>query len=489
MEYKELFDFESSRLLELFKLLKSADNNMSLKKLSSELGINPKTILRYMKKLQKRFEDYQLADRIMICSRPSNQFYLKRTNDLYLELFLVRYLRDLPEVIFLKKIIEEGKLETKQLADNLLISESSLRRRLKRINEYLKKFDISLTRGTYQLDGEEEQIRELILHFYWFVYQGTENDFLLQEKETGQQLTDQLILYFQMQINELQKESIFRMVQIAIWRYRRGRRMRIKMEWTQYIKNSAIFSKFIETVVIYEDSINLEELSYLYLIVQARFLPYFGSSMQAYLIEEHFIKKTTSYTSTLVTTTKLRQEFWEKKISHSKETVVAFLGFHLYYELISNFSFERNQAVTILQDNFPNFMGKLDDCIAVLSKERASYQRIPKDAILYRYFMILSTLISPTYNEKKIFICLMTDFSLEKERELGERIAKFFDKKFNLAVVYARTTKSILYADIIITTVVHQALDQKYTQPVLLIEPNFSDKIFFKIEKILKRIR
>ncbi|MGM0217475.1 helix-turn-helix domain-containing protein [Enterococcus sp. AZ126] len=490
MDYKEILDFESRKLLGLFNLLKSTENNNSLEKLSRELNINAKTIVRSMKKLNQLFKRYQLADHLTICSRAKKYFYIKRDKDIYLELFLVQFLNDLPEVTFLKAIIEEEDIQAKQLAKHLLISESSMRRRVKKINEWLKKFNIDLKRGTYQLMGEEEQIRALILHFYWFAYQGTDNKFLLFKKEKNQQLTDQLVLFFQMQINDLQKETIFRIVQITIWRYQKGKKILIKEEWKQYIENSSIFFKFVK--VIRKEVIDLdwdfEELAYLYLIIQASFLPYFGSSMQAYIIEEHYLKKTTCFLNTLIVTNKFRRVFWDKKFSHSKTSVVAFLGFHLYYELISGFLFEKNQSVKSLQTKYPNFMRKLDEGLFELIKKHEIYQRIPNDALWYRYFMILSSLISPVYNEKRLFVCLMTDLPLEKETELGQRITDFFSNTFNLVVIYARTSHSIAYADIVLTTVFYQALNHKYNKHVLIIEPDFSETVFFQIEKLLKKV-
>lgn len=491
MDYKEILDFESSKLFRLFNLLKSTDSNTSVEKLSDKLGMNSKTIVRSVKKLNKLFKRYQLGDHLAICSRSKNHFYLKSDNDLYVEFFLVRYLCDLPEVTFLKAIIEEEDIQAKQLAETLLISESSMRRRVKKINEWLKKFDIHLKRGTYELVGEEEQIRAFIFHFYWFVYQGTENKFLPLKKERSQQLTNHFVHFFQMQINDLQKESLFRIIQIATWRYQNGKKVWMKEEWKQYIENSSIFSKFVKTMRINKDAINwdFEELSYLYLIIQAHFLPYFGSSMQAYIIEEHYLKKTTCFSNTLVATTKLKQVFWDTKFSHSKASVVALLGFHLYYELVSGFLFEKSQSVTVLQKKFPDFIRRLDEGVCELIEERAIYERIPEEAVYYRYFMILSSLISPVYNEKKIFICVMTDLPLEKETELGQRISNFFWNKLNVVVLYARTSKAISYADIVLTTVIYHSLNKKYSQPVLVIEPNFSEEDFFQIEKLLKKVR
>lgn len=489
MEYKEILDVESKKILDLFDSLRSTDNGRSLEALSKELELNSKTILRAIKKLMQLFKEHQLERQLTISCHKKNQFYLKREDDLYIEIFWVRYLNELPEIIFLKLIIEEKKLTTKKLLKNILISESSLRRRANKINGWLKQFNLQLKRGSWQLIGEEEQIRALVFHFYWFTYQGAKQKELLQTKQKSRQLCTQFRTFFNLQINDLQVEKLSRIIQVAIWRYQNGHKVWIKEGWKQYIENSAVFTNF--TRIMETNSTNwtldFEELSYLFLIVQAYFFPYLGSMMQACLIEEHYLKKTTCYSMTLIATRKLRQIFWGKKISHSKKSVVAFLGFHLFYELISGFFFETLQSKELFEKNYPVFTRKLDEAIDELMCENSNYQIIPKEALRYRYFMILSSLISPVYNEKRIFICLMTDLPLEIETELGRRITQFFMNKFNLVVIYARTSHSISYADIILTTAIYQSLNQKYPQPTLLIESDFSEELLFQIEKLIKK--
>lgn len=491
MDFKEILDFESIKLLNLFNLLKSNENSCSLKQLSNEVGINSKTIQRSLVKLQKLFKRYQLDQHLTICANSKKYIYLKKDNAHYVETFLVRYLSNLPEIVFLKAIIEEENILMKQLAERSLIGESSMRKRMKKINEWLKKFNIQLTRGTYEFKGNEEQIRAMIFHFYWFVYQGTETKFLLNGKNRSKCLTEQFILFFQIQINDLQKKGLYRMIQIASWRYQKGNKVQIRTNWKQYIENSSIFLKFMKAMRMEQMTKHLpfEELAYLYLISQAYFFQYYESRIQAYIIEEHYLRQTSCFYKTLIAAHKFRRVFWNNNFTYSMESVNAFLGFHLHYELVSNISFERNQPIKALQECYPSFSSKLEEGISELVKESPCYRNIPKESLFHRYFMILSSRIPPVYNEKKIVVCLMTDLPLEIETQLGKRINTFFLNKFNLAVIYARISRNISYSDIILTTVLCQEVEQKYNLPTLLIEPEFSEEGFIKIEKILKKVR
>lgn len=488
MEYSKIFDFESNKLLELFTLLNTANDVYAIEELSSKLQVDPKTILKYIKKLGELFELYYLADQLAISTIIRNQFYLKKDNELVSEQFLTNYLNSLPEIIFLKSVIEGNKIRIKQFTETLSISESSLRRRIRKISSWLEERNLYLKRGTYELLGDEAQIRAFILHFYWYAYRGIKNSFLQQENEENTLVTDQIIHFFQLQVNDLQRESILRVVQITNWRYQQEHKIHFKEDWHQYITTSRLFSKFVEALSYTESTFlqNMDELAYIYLTIQANFLSYYEKSLQGFIIQEHFLEKTTSYMNTLCVANNLKKIFWEKEFDFTQENLAAFLSFHLYYEMIFGFSFERDQSLPLIKGKYPAFSAKLEAALLEVENENSYLNIIPKPNQFYRYFMILTSVISPIYYERKIVICIMTDFSIEKERELGKRLRHFFYGKFNMTVIYARTSKSIFYANVILTTVIHQRSFKNYKRPIILLDANFSETIFFEIEELIK---
>jgi hypothetical protein len=491
IDYRELVDYESRKLLDLFFLLVSADGKEKLELFSKKLLIDAKTILRYIKKLNYFIRQFQLEQHLSISTKSRNLFYLKRSSDYYIDVFVTYFLKTRPEISFLKAVIEEEAIHTKEFSDHLSISESSLRRRIKRINIWLQKKKLRLRRGSYELLGDESQIRAFILHFYWFVYQGTEAHFLPIDTHFYSKIEETFLLFFQIQLNELQRKTFIRMIHIAIWRERKGHRIQLKKEWEPYLNDSAIFSKFVKRILKDETSqkIDRAELSYLYLIIQANFLPYFDSSVQAYIIEEHFLNKTNCYLTTLKATNQFRHIFWEKKIEHSKSSVLAFLAFHLLYELVSDFSFERTRVVLTLEERYPKFMRKLNEGLYELKKKESFFRRIPEEILIHRYFTLFATLIPPVYFEQRLFICLLTDLSLELEHELGKRITDYFHNKYNIMVIYARKSSSISYSSVILTTVFHNELFQKHKHKVMLIDQHFSEKQFDQLEVYLKNAR
>lgn len=491
MNYNEIFDFESKKILDLFTLLNGAREPYSIDDLSKKLNIDPKTISKYIKKINKLILTYQLDSYIKIVIENKNQLYMKKDNELYAGHFRTEYLSSLPEIIFLKLVIENKSISTNDFAKELAISESSLRRKIRKINEWLSQIDLQLKRGTYELLGEEERIRAFILNFYWFLYQETPPSFLNQTRLKSKRMANQVLTFFQLQINEIQKETIVRIIQISCWRFQLGKRMKVKRKWRRYITDSPVFSGFCDFLwqQLSFSFLTIDELSYLYLILQANFLPYYGKQTQSLVIQEHFQQRTSCYENTLLVTDTIKQTFWEKEFEYTQGSLAAFLSFHLYYELMTNYTVERELSVYPVKKNYPIFSKKLEECLKKVSLIQPMLKEIPKTHQFRRYFMILTSLISPIAYEKKFIVCIMTDLSIEKEQDIGRQITYFFYEKVNLSIMYARTSKSIIYADVILTTKIHQKLFKKYKRPIIVFDASDFQEIFSKIEKIIEQVQ
>ncbi|MFD1899536.1 hypothetical protein GQR36_04120 [Enterococcus termitis] len=91
IDYRELVDYESRKLLDLFFLLVSADGKEKLELFSKKLLIDAKTILRYIKKLNYFIRQFQLEQHLSISTKSRNLFYLKRSSDYYIDVFVTYF--------------------------------------------------------------------------------------------------------------------------------------------------------------------------------------------------------------------------------------------------------------------------------------------------------------------------------------------------------------------------------------------------------------
>lgn len=490
MDFMQLLDFESTKLLNLF-LSMTPNKIIPLEELSCRLQLNPKTIIRYIKKLQRLVHQFDLKDQLTINNTIRAHVCLECKQSLSLEQFRIRYLSNIPEIIFLKTAIEAKEIQTKQLAEQLSMSESNLRKRVKKIHDWLRANNIQLKRGTYELIGDEAKLRLVIFYFYEFVYRSSKSSFLAIDKKLLQQVTNHVYSFFHLHLNELQKSSLGRLIQVSLWRCLNGKVIKIKNEWHEYLSQSHYFPVFYQTFYLSRsaNSISRDELAFLFLIIQAKYLSYFSLHRQSGFIHEHYCNKTSCYAKTLAAVHKFKQVFWEHSINYSKETVAALLGFHLYHEIVIKILFEQIPKQLKMKEQYPNFSRKLEKCLYELKIERNDYKQISEKSLFYRYFLILSSLISPVLYERKIFICLMTDFPLEKEVALGKRIFRFFANTYNIEVIYARRISSFIYSDIILVTRIDPVFYKEHATKILLIEADEPNTMLEDLEEFLSKTK
>lgn len=83
MKFLELLDFETSKLLELILRLNNAEKTIKLEKLSCDLLMDKKTVIRYLRKLENMFEKAKLNEylRIVFCAK--NELVLKKESEFF----------------------------------------------------------------------------------------------------------------------------------------------------------------------------------------------------------------------------------------------------------------------------------------------------------------------------------------------------------------------------------------------------------------------
>ncbi|MHC5230091.1 helix-turn-helix domain-containing protein [Enterococcus sp. LJL99] len=483
MNYTEILDFESKKLLQTFALLRSSANTVLLSDLTKKLNVDKKTTMRYLKKLSELIQEYGLESSLEIIQVSKNKIKLASKNDLDVEFFKMQFLGSIPEVVIMQKVLAEHPFQTFDLADQLGMSESSVRKRMQKINHWLNTYQLKLKRASYQLIGPEIQVREFMLQFNWLVNQGINNELLLDHEGIFEELYRQITLFFQLNLNASQKDQLICLLQIAYKRSKANHILEVDNLFNSYLSNSFLFQAFKEMLA---PVFHQEEASYLFLIIQAKFLSFFSAEKQAYVLREHYLEKTSCYNKTSIATKALKRTFREFNLVYTKESICYLLSLHLYYQLVSSFSFEKLEQVEELTSVYPNFFKKLNTVIAELQKNYLFFRQINLVTMQLRYFTILSTLTTPIQEETRRLIYLVTDFSFEKEKNLADSLTRYFKDKFNVHVVHGRRASSLNYAEIIVATAINKVLIEQEGCPVLLIDSMTLEELFLKIEKYLK---
>ncbi|WEV45105.1 helix-turn-helix domain-containing protein [Streptococcaceae bacterium ESL0687] len=159
MRAEELLDKREKAKIELLRYL-ILNENVSLSQLSHHLKLSINTLKLYMRELSEL--KISAGEQIKITS-DEGILRLYLPSGLNLDRVIAYYLKDSLEFNLLRKLLLRRKISILYLSQKFSISESSVFRRIKRVNHLLEEFGLSIKNGILQ--GEELQIR----YFYFLV--------------------------------------------------------------------------------------------------------------------------------------------------------------------------------------------------------------------------------------------------------------------------------------------------------------------------------
>lgn len=145
------------------------------------------------------------------------------------------YLKQSVKVQLLDYLFRNHEFSLTQLAPQLALSESSLSRKIKELNRYLKEFELKIWNGRVQ--GEELQIR----YFYYLFYRFVQGKEALKEREAGisRQIVQTMENYLQVSFEPENQARVFLWLQIAQHRMhtKKNVSVRLKENMTPYMED------------------------------------------------------------------------------------------------------------------------------------------------------------------------------------------------------------------------------------------------------------
>ena len=169
--YKLMYDKRLKRTLSMFEVLYKASGEVSVKHLEEQLNISRKTVistLNYGKTL--------LPDTItLVVSEDSALLYSESSEPI--DVAIIEIAKTTTSFRILKHAFYDEDLKIHELADEVFLSESSLRIRISHMNTILSSYDIRLTYYDVKLVGDEANIR-LFYYTYFSEFQELFNSVL-----------------------------------------------------------------------------------------------------------------------------------------------------------------------------------------------------------------------------------------------------------------------------------------------------------------------
>ncbi|MCB5950963.1 helix-turn-helix domain-containing protein [Enterococcus sp. BWT-B8] len=471
MKIQEILGFETRKMLEILTLFQSRLEPISAKFVAEQLYIHAKTAEKYLLRLQQCMKDYGFSKWLQLEFQENDKVILRMKNTWYLEKFRLMIIFNTPEIFLLEKTLTADKISIKELALRLNESEALVRKRITKLRQWLKSYQLTLKHHTLELTGSEHQIREFIFQIHRLIFQ--ENiqlkDCCLENQIN--QLTQDCILFFQMKMNHLQEQYLRLLIQIQLNRVNTGNPVMLKTDLKNYCLRNQLFQNFskqIKKSSFFKLS-QVEEM-YLFLNVKAHFSFTFGKLIQEKIVYENSAAKTTVYKYASSGAKGLRKIFEHNELIIDIQIFVSLLGFHLYYEMNAGFLYEDLSALKDLVKYYPNTFERVTNMVSILKEEFNHFNKIDGNQLLLRYFFILSEACSPIILEKRKNIYFVLEWNLEQKKRFIKKIANFFTDRKNIRLIDGGLHTEYQNADVILTTSVHRIFKKKASEcPVIFI--------------------
>ena len=177
MRYEELLEKKEQIQVEILSILFQEKGRIPFQKLAAQIDVSRPSLDTYLSELQ----DFgaSLGKKFNLV-RDQTDVILEMDEHLNFDLILVYLLKQSIKFNLLRLLLEERNPSILELSMKLLISESTLFRKIKECNQLLKEFHIKIK--NIQLIGQEEQIR----YFYFMLYSHLPQ----KERPQNQQITE-----------------------------------------------------------------------------------------------------------------------------------------------------------------------------------------------------------------------------------------------------------------------------------------------------------
>ncbi|EEM80231.1 helix-turn-helix domain-containing protein [Bacillus thuringiensis] len=182
------------RQLQFLELLYEQDGWHTLGVSAQKLNCSERILRDDIKLINQEFKPFQIETSIkgIILTYPTH----------YSADFIYQKVLSLsPEFSFMEHIFFNESSDIETIAEELFLSASTLRRIITKLNLYLKQYEIQIITNPCKIIGNEQNIRSIIVHFFYEKYGVTHNPF----KEKQIKVLDQLFMYFakknQIQLN------------------------------------------------------------------------------------------------------------------------------------------------------------------------------------------------------------------------------------------------------------------------------------------------
>ena len=410
--------------------------------LAQTVQLDARSVSKYLSELSKNYQHFRgKAQPLFVKSHRAGYNFHDSLDSIEHERFLIYLVQNTLKYQLLHDIFFEDFHTIYQFAQKHYISESTAHRKINEWKQQLKAYGISLQRGDYVAQGEEEIIR-LYLHMtFWQLFRGKIWPFATISQTDVKKIAEQIMAFFNVRLNEIKKRRLEYMLGAFFLRKSQKHYVDLNKRKRQLITDNPLFKQFCQWMqpVFPNYFQNEDEVGALFLVLMTREEYYTDEEIRTSIFAFHQKYQTPPYTA--LYEAKEALEFYQTEQGLPTETLSKEAENYLFSSHLFAYLFP--EAKETIDGNDSDFMNHLvienkelkhwlDLFFEVERREvrHPAFQNI--SFLMGRYLTVLKTMGAFTQQLPQITILLMTDFPLFEEQLIEEGLRNFFRNDYQL---------------------------------------------------------
>jgi len=464
-----LLDTNSRNILSILSVISEKDEWFTIHQISEQLNVVERTIQRYILQLKDCIERFNEGenekDRLFLHYEKYKGVYLETPKGQGLNLFKQLILEQDETFVMLKQIFfEEFQSVTKYSLDHY-ISESKVRKSIKKIRQYLKRYHLALSNISFKIVGDEKQIRLLTFYLTWYGFKGTEWPFKQINKEKIDQVVCSLEQVFSMTLTETQKKQLTYMLAINLFRFKRNHIISFEKEWENYVDVQESLKKipFLQMMFFKNQERMTSEIYFYLLLIQLRINVYHSQQLRECVLEYHQVRQSDVF----VVTHHFVRAFHETLIPIPDDFYDAFFitSFcsHLFCKLFryATLTMDGQAYLTEHQDRYTVLYEQLHQLVDQVYSKTQDTIFLQKRFLIQKYMLLFSMIKPLTHFEPTIGILLESDLPYLTKEMLKRELISRYSGSYHLSFEESYHAESV---DLILTNVSNLLESQCYQQ-------------------------
>lgn len=480
MDFKSLLDRSLLIEISILDILFQSHLWLTVEEISKQTSYNRKTIIKYIGII----EDYPELDGLL----------KKRGTGIKLEIDKIDYnkiksriLKKSVPFIMIDRILKTGSFSMSYISQETFLSESNIYKYMKKLKEILSPYEINLIKikNQYILSGDEKNIRYYLYLVYWQIYKGVSWPFSNDMRKrifTDLQLLSQKY-HFNLTVPFNNQLSMI--IAINYLRFRTKNPLYFDHSTDKlFILNESISAfDFIAEMFKREYHLPVEETHFFffYLLSRPSFFYFWKNSKK--FINSHKDLDTDQYRAAQLIISGLMKRYPTLKIDFSIIEGLYSIHYHSYF--FKNFATDvSNYKIdNYLSKNFPELKKELTVLLETVDTSSLNNIFFQKTYLITHYSILVATILSETYFEKKIFVKLDTDFPFYIEQIVKQQLLNHFKSSFNLSFVRGDSNEF----DLLLTVPNSESLNTSTnSEKVIFITPDLTEPT---LKIILNKLR